>query len=341
MSNVKFEVSDAMRQLLNAYGTEMHQNPFRSEPTKISHQVTKALEVPLRKGLMAGDIVGGIFEQVQFPYGVSIEFPLDFLAPGTEKDFVAYTVPNQGRVPERQVEGDYVTVPTYMVANSIDCRMQYARDARWDVMARMMNVLEAGFTKKFNDDGWHTVIAAGADRNIVVFDANANSGQFTKRVVSLGKVVMRRNGGGNSASTNRGKLTDLYISPELQEDMRNWGVDIVDEFTRRDIYLAEDNSDRVQRIFGVNLHDLDEFGEAQEYQNYFLNDLAGSLATGDFELMVGLDLEKRDCFMNPIRETVQLFEDPLLPRQQRMGWYGRAEVGWAGLDNRRVILLSC
>jgi len=309
---------------------------------KASMQLAKALEIPLRKGIMSGDIVGGIFEEVDFPYGVAVEFPLDFLAPGTEKDFVAYTIPSQGRVPERQVEGDYVTVPTYRVGNMIDCKQQYARDARWDVLARMMSVLEAGFIKKDNDDGWHTLIAAGADRNIMVFDSNANSGQFTKRLVSLGKVVMRRNGGGNSASIMRGKLTDIYQSPETIEDMRNWGVDIVDEFTRREIYTTDDaNGDYVNRIFGVNLHAIDELGETQEYQNYFANDLAGALAAGDLELMVGLDLEKNDSFMHPIRQRVQIFEDPLLPRQQRVGWYANAEGGWACLDNRRVLLLSC
>jgi len=36
------------------------------------------------------------------------------------------------------------------------------------------------------------------------------------------KTVMRRNGGGNSTSANRGQLTDLYVSPEAVEDIRNW-----------------------------------------------------------------------------------------------------------------------
>jgi hypothetical protein len=243
--------------------------------------LAKALETPLRKGVMAGNIIDGIFNQMQFEYGTAIEFPLDFLAPGTEKDFTAYTIPRQGRLPERHVEGDYVMVPTYEIGSSIDFSMQYARDARWDVVGRAMNVLESAMVKKMNDDGWHTIIAAAADRNIVVFDSQANSGQFTKRLISLGKTVMRRNGGGNSTSAMRGKLTDVFLSPETIEDMRNWGVDIVDEFTRREIYLAEDHTDNVQRIFSVNLHDIDELGESQEYQNYYISELGAALSTGD------------------------------------------------------------
>ena len=82
------------------------------------------------------------------------------------------------------------------------------------------------------------------------------------RLVSLLKTVMRRNGGGNSASNNRGLLTDLYVSPEAMEDIRNWGVDQVDEVTRREIYTAADGSVK-QDIFGVNLHDLDELGDVK------------------------------------------------------------------------------
>ena len=76
-----------------------------------------------------------------------------------------------------------------------------------------------------NDDGWHTLLAAGVDRNIVVYDSDAMLASSLRDLVSLMKTVMRRNGGGNSASNNRGSLTDLYVSPEAMEDIRNWGVD--------------------------------------------------------------------------------------------------------------------
>jgi hypothetical protein len=302
-------------------------------------EFAKALEQPLRQGVLSGNILDGIFEPIQLAPGAAPEFPLDFLAPGTEKDFVAYTIPNHGYIPERHVEGDYVMVPTYDIGSSIDYLLKYARDARWDVVGRAMEVLEASFVKKMNDDGWHTILAAGVDRNIVVFDSDAAAGQFTKRLVSLMKTVMRRNGGGNSSSNNRGQLTDLYVSPEAMEDLRNWGIDQVDEVTRREIYVADDGAGVVNRVFGVNLHDLDELGEGQEYQLFFENVLSGTLS-GDAELVVGLDLRKRDSFIMPVREGVQIYEDDTLHRQKRAGFYGWAEQGFAVLDNRRVILGS-
>jgi hypothetical protein len=229
-------------------------------------------------------------------------------------------------------------VPTYTVASSIDYLLRYAREARWDVVGRAMQVLEAGFVKKMNDDGWHTLLAAGVDRNVMVYDADAAVGQFTKRLISLMKTVMRRNAGGNSGSLNRGSLTDLYLSPEALEDIRNWGLDQVDEVTRREIYQAGDDGAAITRIFGVNLHDMDELGADQEYQLFYKNQLSGTFTGSDVELVVGLDQSSNDSFIMPVKQDVQIFEDDALHRQQRAGFYGWAEIGFAVLDNRRILL---
>lgn len=335
MATQRFNPSPELTDLLVRSGSLK-----REDSLAANAEFAKALELPLRQSILSGDIINGIFEPIQLAQSATPEFPLDFLAPGTEKDFVAYTIPNHGYIPERHVEGDYVMVPTFDIGASIDYLLKYARDARWDVVGRAMEVLESSFVKKMNDDGWHTLLAAGVDRNIVVFDSDADAGQFTKRLVSLLKTVMRRNGGGNSASTNRGMLTDLYVSPEAVEDIRNWGIDQVDEVTRREIYVAGDGSGSLNRIFGVNLHDIDELGEGQEYQLFYDNILNGNLPSGDTELVVGLDLRKRDSFIMPIREQVQIFEDDTLHRQKRAGFYGWAEQGFAVLDNRRVLLGS-
>ena len=328
-----FEPTPEMDQLLRQAGSLN-----REESLAATAELAKALELPLRKGVMSGNILDGIFEAIRLAPGASTEFPLDFVAPGTEKDFVAYTIPNHGRIPERHVEGDYVMVPTYDVGASIDYLLKYARDARWDVVGRAMSVMESQFTKKMNDDGWHTIISAGVDRNILVFDNDAAASTCSKRLVSLMKTVMRRNGGGNSSSINRGQLTDLFLSPEGIEDIRNWGVDEVDPVTRRELITQEGGL--LLRIFQVNLHDLDELGEGQEYQDYYTSDLSGSLPTGDTEIIVGLDLRNTDSFVMPVRQEVQIYEDDTLHRQRRAGLYGWAEHGFAVLDNRRVILGS-
>lgn len=303
-------------------------------------ELAVALTMPLRQGVIKGDILGGIFESIKFEPGAATEFPLDFLSPGSEKDFVAYTIPNVGRIPERRVEGDYVMVPTYDVGSSIDWSLKYARDARWDIVAKAMQVLEGSFVRKANDDGWHTLLAAGVGRNLVTFDDAATAGLFTKRLIALMQTVMRRSAGGNSTSTNRGKLTDVFVSPEAHQDVVSWDLTQVPESVRTQIFNQWGDNGALTKLGQVTIHDIDELGVAQDYQLYFANTLGGTLpgSPAKLEIVVGLDLTNRDSFVNPVRSEVEVFDDPTFHRQRRAGVYGWAEHGFACLDSRRILL---
>lgn len=326
------EITDGMKELLRLSASE-----DQVVAKAATQKLTVALELPLRPGIMSGDVLGSIFEEVPLDANASPEFPLDFLSPGSEDLFVAYAVPSHGKLPERQIESDFVMVPTYEIGNSITWLNKYAKMARWDVVSRAAQVFEAGFTKKMNDDGFHTLLAAAVDRNILVYDAGASAGNFTKRLVSLMKVTMRRNGGGNSTSMNRRMLTDLYVSPEAIEDMRNWNIDQVDEVTRREIYVAQDGT--INRVFGVNLHDMDEFGVGQVYQLYYTNSLGGSMGS-DVEIVLGLDLSNRGSFVMPSRGPMESIPTYSLAEARRNGLKGVLEVGFGSLDSRYVILGS-
>lgn len=307
------------------------------EAVAAQRELATALTLPLRQGVLKGDIVGGIFQPIKFEPGASVEFPLDFLAPGTEKSFIAYTIPNVGRMPERHVEGDYVMVPTYDVGATIDWALKYARDARWDIVGRAMQVLEAMFVRKNNDDGWRTILAAGVGRNLVTYDDQATAGMFSKRLIALMETVMRRSAGGNSASLNKGKLTDVWMSPESHQDVLSWDLTQVPDALRNTIYQNWE-ANGVTKIGAVTLHDIDELGVAQDYQKVVLDPaLGGTLPSDKQEFVVGLDLQNNDSFVRPIRAEVEVFEDPTFHRQRRAGVYGYGEGGWSVLDNRRVL----
>src|SRR5262245_46534649 len=103
------------------------------EAIAAQREIASAVTLPLQKGVMDGDITAGIFLAEEFEQGAAVEYPLDFLSPGDEKFFKAYTVPNHGALPERKVEGDYLAVSTYDVGNEIGCNLKYLRQARWPV----------------------------------------------------------------------------------------------------------------------------------------------------------------------------------------------------------------
>jgi len=317
----------------------------KAEAIEAMHSLAQALQVPLRSALLDGDILSGIFAPEVLDPSATAEYPLDFYQTAQESDYVAYMIPNEGALPLRTVVGDAVTVQTFDVGNAIDWPLKYAQQARWNIVARAMEVLEAGFVKKMNTDGWRVIIAAGAGRTDysggapLVYDTAATAGQFTKRLVSLMKTTMVRLSGGNSATPNRGRLTDLFISHEALEDIREWDSDEVDDFTRREIFQASEDGGPMAGIYGVRLHPLDELGVGQEFQTYF-DTLGLSMGTNDEEIVVGLDLSHSDSFVMPVKRQLAIFEDDTLHRRQRAGFYGWQEHGFAALDGRRVLLGS-
>jgi len=300
------------------------------------NEYTQAVDGPIREGILDGDIVSDIFVTEDFTETTDLRIPLDLLAPGTEKEHVAYVIPDHGKIPMRRVEADYIQLNTYSIGSSIDCTRRFLKHARYDVLRRMIEVLNMSFVKKNNDDGWQTIIAAAKGRGIIAYDADAEAGAFTPKLISLMKTVVRRNGGGNSTSVGRRKLTDLYMSPEAFEDMSSWGLGLVSDDIRTQIQRSEEGA--VRGMYGVNFHDLDELGVGQEYQLYYTSTLSGSLAASDEELVIGLDLTQPDkCFIHPVSQEIEITEDENLHRHGLVGFYGSMEGGWAVLDVRHVL----
>lgn len=330
MSYVKF--NDELVQLLRSTAAE-------DPATALDAQRALAVSVnePLRKGVFDESNHDGIFDRMVLPPGAQANFVLDFVKPGEEDiNFTAVTLPKQGRVPERHVEGDELWVPTYKIANAIDWSLDYARDGRFDIVARALDVYRKGFTRKLNEDAWHTLLAAADARGLVINDPIAQNGQFTKELISRMWTSMKRNAGGNG---NAGALTDVYLSMEAVEDIRAWDESEIDDVTRREILSSAGRN--MLTLYGVNLHPMTEFGVGQEYQLYMTNVLGRAvtaLDAGDNEFVIGLDLSTRDSFVNPIRQELQTFPDDKLHRQQRAGFYGWMTLGWAVLDNRRLML---
>lgn len=312
----------------------------QTESATAARNLAEAVEGPIRKVLLSGDITGNIFTPEDFTDGRPPEYTLDLLTPGQEDEYYAYVCPSHGMIPYRRVEADYLMVPTFEIANSIDCTQRFIKNANWAVINRMLEVLNAGFVKKINDDAWQTIIAAAVDRNILINDPNAAAGQFTPRLVTLLKTFMRRNGGGNSTTLNRSRLTDLYVSPEAQDDIRSWGLDLIPDAVREAIWYSDDEGTDVIRVYGVNIHALDELGEGQEYQQYFTTTLGGSMAAGDVEIAIGLDLTRRDSFVMPIAENLVIREDNTVDRRGLFSLYGKMRHGFCVLDTRRTILAS-
>ena len=299
----------------------------------------KAISLPLNEALLAGDILDGLFQTVNLTNGEALEDPLDVLNPNEEEDFIAWVCPDQGRIPERQVSSDYIALKTYKIANSIDMNLRVIRDANWDVFARALQVMQAGFVMKMNVDGWRVLLASAESRGLEVIDTAATQGFMSRRLFSLMNIEMRRNGG-RFTHLNRRMMTHMFMSPEAMEDIRLWDVTEVDEITRRELYLTESQS--LASLGRTILVDLDEFGVGETHNDYYLNLKGnptpgfGTVANPKEELVVGVDL-RNPPFVMPVREALMVTQDDNMHRFQKAGWYGWFESGFAALDNRYLL----
>lgn len=325
----KVEVTEEHKQVLRATaGNDAQAYEMRQKA------VAQVLERAWQAGVLEPDLLGNIYNRVFLPAGIEAKFPLDFYAPENEGAYVAFVLPKEGAIPDRVIEGDEVRVNTYKVGNSISWSLDYARDARWDVIARAIEVFTNGFVRKLNDDGWHVVLAAadeGTSSQVDDGEGATTAGTFTKQLLlNLMASIKRRTGGRNS------RLNDIYLSPEAINDIRNFDNTQIDEVSRRELVTA--GEDTIPRLYGVRLHEMLEFGTGQEYELFLSSTLSRAHTNSKVQYVIGLDSIHRDAFVMPVREEMKMFDDDNLHRSMKAGVYGWMELGFANLDTRRAIV---
>lgn len=315
--------------------------------TKALTQILTAVTTPVREGIFDGDTTTGVFNTEVLPPGVSAEYPVDFVSPGSEGEFRAFTNPGKGKPPALVVSGDKLVLASTKDIFRVEYDLSYARNARWNVISRLTEAFMAGFVKKHNDDCWHTILYAMSDRDVTVFDVAATVGKFTRQLFSNLRCSMARNSGGNAMSVKRGRATDIWVSCEGIESILAWNLDQVPDSVRASLYSMAAGDNMVMNILGTNIHQMYELGAGQEYQDYYINTAGGALtpaggahAVTDVELGIVLDLGNRDSFVLAINQPFEMFEDPTLHPQQKGGFYGWREKSIGVLDSRRVAAIT-
>lgn len=121
------------------------------------------------------------------------------------------------------------------------------------------------------------LIKIGAERNIVVLDIESTiPGNFSKRLLQLIKVVMRKNAGnGTWQDPKRGILTDLFVSPKTKKQ-------IVDMGGKGLVYKEDDKL----VMCGVNIKVMEE---PEKLFSYYFDELKGTLPTNKEEFVIGVD----------------------------------------------------
>lgn len=145
----------------------------------------------------------------------------------------------------------------------------------------------------------------------------------------------------------------------MAADIREWTDTDIDPVTRREIFQAAG----MGRIWNVQLRVIKQLGAVGKFNingstsSYGIFRANGGGAFNDYTLtnanvvnangevttvgetqIWGFDRSVNDSFVMPIKSEFQVFDDPVLHRQQKQGIYGWEEVGFAVLDSRPLSL---
>ena len=169
---------------------------------------------------------------------------------------------------------------------------------------------------------------------------------------------------GTPAGLSAKGITDMFVSPEIMQQIRAFAYNPVASGSLTDIPLTDNvrdqiwNSGGMAEIYGVTLHELLELGAAKKYNTLFkaMIDAAGTTVVGggntgtfvdaDDEILVGVDLS-RDAFVRPVARQAEsggtfsvLPDDQFVARQEKQGFYGFLEEGRVCVDSRAVVGLA-
>ena len=310
------------------------------------------------KVLMQAATASAIYTDLPYDEDDRPSIPLDLWFDGGEGYVTTWSQNVAGGLPTSTVEGfSEMKVATYRLDSAVSFLKRYARRGRLDVVSKAVERMANEVLVKQERNAWAVVLKTLAESGNVL-DANETTVTFTldvlNRLMTQVKRINRSYAGGTT--TDAYGLTDLFVSPEVKEDIRSFAYQPVSITTssstlpannvltnlpdavREDIY----RNAGTQEIYGVAIHDLIELGPNQKYNTLFDEFYTGTFNPASDELIVGLDLTK-DSFVRPVARQAEsggtftaLPDDQFAARSEKIGFYGFLEEGRVCVDSRAV-----
>ncbi len=343
----------------------------------------------IQKVLYTAGTAGSIYVDSEYDEDDSPSYPLDLYYDEGAGYVNVWSQTMAGGLPTSHVEGmKEVKIQTYRLDSAVSFNKRYARKARLDVVSKAIERMANEVLIKQERNAWAVLLKALIDAQTAPGAPDKNSATFAAsthlkhvyRTAATGAAnsfdLSHLNGlmtrikrlnesfSGNTPVAAASGLTDLYLSPEVMEQIRAFSYNPVHTSTGNDVLpnsVREDvfRNSGMASIYGVNLNELVELGVGKKYNKLF-DTLAGSdeffLADGSTsnavfteandELIVGLD-NSRGSFVRPIArngETGSTFT--ALPDEQfnmyggrveKTGFYGHLEEGRLVLDARSIV----
>ena len=333
----------------------------------------------IQRVILQAGTASQIYTDAPFDENDSPSYPLDLYYQELNNGYVSvWSQTLAGGLPSSQDVSaiQEVKIATYRLDSAVSINKRYARQARLDVIAKLVERMSQEVLVKQERNAWAVILKALGEASTTPQGASAlkhyteagTLGQF--KLDDLNKLMTRVKrineswAGGTPADPYSTGLTDLYVSPEIKENIRAFaynplntiapgggavtnntvGIPLSDNM-RDEIY----RSAGLQEIYGVNIVELIELGKSKKYNILFDNYITTLPVTtgtgfdaGVHQILVGVDNTK-GALIRPISttsETGSQFnvqpDDQFLQRTDKTGFYGSMEEGRICIDARAL-----
>jgi hypothetical protein len=300
----------------------------------------------VNKVLMQASTASAIYTDLAFDEDDSPSIPLDLYNEG-QGYVTTWSQSVAGGLPTSTVEGlSEMKLATYRLDSAVSFLKRYARRGRLDVVSKAVERMSNEVLVKQERNAWAVLLKTlGESGNVI--DVNETTVAFTLNHLNRLITAMKRKNTSyaGGSTTDAYSLTDLFVSPEVKQDIRSFAYNAVTNTStdlpagaREEIYRGGGT----QEIYGVTIHDLVELGKTQKYQTLFSEFYSSNWNATNNELVIGLDLTK-DAFVRPVARQAEsggtfsaIPDDQFLARADKIGFYGFLEEGRACIDARAV-----
>ena len=303
---------------------------------------------------------GAVYVDAPYDADDNPSFPLDLYYNESANYFSVISQNIAGGLPTSQdvFAGQELKIAPYRLDSAVSFLKKYARRGRLDVLAKAVERMAQEVLVKQERNAWAVILKAAAD-GVTNSDQHAfalGGTSFQLNDLNLMMTRMRRINSSFAQGTpadgfSRG-ITDLFISPEVMEDVRAFSYNAVGGETagatatdlpntvRDEIYRAAGAGN----LFGVNLVEIMELGPNRKYVNLMetLDPTLMDNPTTTDDIIVGIDASK-GAFVRAIATQdnstfTALADDQFSARSEKLGFYGHLEEGRVCVDTRAVVV---
>tara|TARA_Y100000593_G_scaffold84789_1_gene160822 strand:+ start:24524 stop:25675 length:1152 start_codon:yes stop_codon:yes gene_type:complete len=339
----------------------------------------------IQKVINQASTAGLIFSDNLYDEDDSPSYPLDLYYDEGVGYINTWSQTIAGGMPTSQVEGvKEMKISTYRLDSAVSFLKKYARKSRLDVISKALERMAQEVLIKQERNAWSVIMKALADARSTVSTAASTGHVFASMAPNQFKVhdlsrlmtLMRRLSGSFASGTPAGAdsygLTDLFVSPEVKQEVRGFAYQPMNTYTtggggvalpdnvREDMFRAAGTNE----IYGVRITDLIELGDGQKYTKLFrtFNQASsgtptvahsssstddgtqgGTMSNTVDDLIVGIDAS-REAFVRPVATQhdsggsfVALPDDQFASRADKTGFYGFLEEGRVCIDSRAIV----